>query len=161
MPRKKNNTENQEASEVPVKSGKADKLFNNIQKTVQQFVQGRSFHPSTLGELSTKLHLPEQHKDVLAKVLNSLIKQGVLEVIKGKFTCVKVEAKVNTVTGIMRLHPRGFGFVKPEDATITTQDIFIPKHLTNNAVDGDTVEVVVNMDSVSEKGPEGKVVNIT
>lgn len=174
MPRKKKITENQEAQPVqetaptppvkPAKSGKpskADKLFNNLQKTVQQFVQGRSFHPSTLGELSDKLHLPEQHRDVLAKVLNSLIQQGILEVIKGKFTCIKVEAKANTVTGIMRLHPRGFGFVKPEDATIATQDIFIPKHLTNNAVDGDTVEVVVNMDSVSEKGPEGKVIEIT
>lgn len=150
-----------EAPVAPVKSGKADKLFTNLQKTVQQFVQGKSFYPSTLGELSTKLHLPEQHHDVLAKVLNSLIKQGILEVVKGKFTCKRIaEPEVDTVTGILRLHPRGFGFVKPEGAKLSTQDIFIPKHLTNNAVDGDTVEVVVNMESVSEKGPEGKVQNI-
>ncbi len=38
-------------------------------------------------------------------------------------------------------------------------DIFIPRHLTNGAVDGDTVEVLVHP-VVSEKGPEGKVAKI-
>ena len=41
-----------------------------------------------------------------------------------------------------------------------TQDIFIPKPFTKNAVDGDVVEVLVNQESVSDKGPEGKVLAI-
>lgn len=160
MPNKKSKSIKSEKKEIPVKSGKADKLFTNLQKTVQQFVQGKSFHPSTLGELSAKLHLPEQHTEVLSRVLTSLINQGILEVTRGRFTCKKI-IEAETVSGILRLHPRGFGFVKPENATLATQDIFIPKHLTNNAVDGDTVEVLVNMDVISDKGPEGKVVNIS
>lgn len=144
------------------KSTKAEKLFNNLSKTVLQFIQGKSFHPTTLGQLAEKLHLPEQHLDILSNILNTLIEEGILEVIKGKFTYKKSSSSqsIDAVTGVLRLHPRGFGFVKPENATLATQDIFIPKHLTNHAVDGDTVEVLVNTEFVSEKGPEGKVINI-
>lgn len=158
MSNKHSRSKKKENNEISEKSGKAAKLFTNLQKTVQQFVQGKGYHPSTLGELSAKLHLPDQHAEVLSQVLTLLIKQGILEIVRGKFTCKKIQ-QVNTVTGILRLHPRGFGFVKPEDATLATQDIFIPKHLTENAVDGDTVEVLVNPE-ISEKGPEGRVVNI-
>lgn len=58
----------------------------------------------------------------------------------------------------MRMHPRGFGFVVPEDPE--QKDVFIPKHLTRNAVDGDLVEVTVMTGSKPEKGPEGEVLAI-
>lgn len=151
-------TDNESTAPLPQEMKKEGKLFANIQKTVLQYIQGKGYHPSTLGELRAKLHLPEQHIDLLSQILTTLIKQGIIEVIRGKFTCA--QPKINLVVGILRLHPRGFGFVKPENATITTEDIFIPKHLTKNAVDGDTVEIIVNTETVSEKGPEGRVANI-
>ncbi len=64
--------------------------------------------------------------------------------------------KRHTLTGTLSLHPRGFGFVIPEKGD---KDIFIPKHLTNGAVDGDTVEVI-SFPKASSKGPEGKIVKI-
>lgn len=63
-------------------------------------------------------------------------------------------------TGTIRVHPRGFGFLVPDDRAAYPQDIFIPKRFTKGAVDGDTVEVEVNTRFVSEKGPEGKVIKI-
>lgn len=60
--------------------------------------------------------------------------------------------------GILKVHHRGFGFLKPEGAE-TGEEIFIPKQFTLGAVDGDLVEVEVNP-IVSEKGPEGRVVKI-
>lgn len=158
MAKKQSKSKNSKNDELPIKLEKPNKLFLNIQRTVLQFVQGKSYQPSTLGELRTKLHLPEQHIELLSDVLNSLIQDGTLEVVRGKFTLKKL--RVHTVVGVLRLHPRGFGFVKPEEQTATTQDIFIPKHLTANAVDGDTVEVIVNTESVSEKGPEGRIAHI-
>ncbi len=65
-----------------------------------------------------------------------------------------------TIRGILRVHPRGFGFVTPDDATPETEDIFIPKHLTDNAVDGDHVEVELNPNYNREKGPDGKILAI-
>lgn len=70
------------------------------------------------------------------------------------------QAESKVITGTLRVHPRGFGFVVPEDATQSAQDIFIPKHLTDNAVDGDLVEVAINPDSNWDKGPDGKIVSI-
>lgn len=60
------------------------------------------------------------------------------------------------LTGVISMHSRGFGFVTIDQPTIYTQDIFIPRHLTNNAVHGDKVEVIVSSE-VSNKGPEGRV----
>ncbi|MEN9344424.1 MAG: hypothetical protein RLZZ453_1211 [Chlamydiota bacterium] len=57
------------------------------------------------------------------------------------------------------MHPKGFGFVIPDPSFGLTQDIFIPKHLTDTAVDSDLVEVAL-FDGQSEKGPEGKIINI-
>lgn len=73
---------------------------------------------------------------------------------------IKVFKNADFVTGLLRVHRRGFGFLQPDDRGVCPQDIFIPKHLTGNAVDGDKVEVKINHDIVSEKGPEGRVVAI-
>lgn len=58
--------------------------------------------------------------------------------------------------GIIRVHPRGFGFVIPEEG----EDIFIPKSSLSGAVDGDRVKVEINLKAVSEKGPEGRVLEV-
>lgn len=68
------------------------------------------------------------------------------------------QKKAATLIGTLQLHHRGFGFVTPE-RTFKSADIFIPKHLINGAVDGDTVEVEVSPE-VSSKGPEGKIVKV-
>lgn len=62
--------------------------------------------------------------------------------------------------GILRVHPRGFGFVQPADSSLFPEEVFIPKQFTHQAIDGDTVEVEINLLSRSEKGPEGRVVSI-
>ena len=64
------------------------------------------------------------------------------------------------VTGIIRIHPRGFGFLIPDEREIFPEDIFVPRHATKGAVDGDRVEVAINLDHISEKGPEGRVKKI-
>ncbi|HSX04096.1 MAG TPA: VacB/RNase II family 3'-5' exoribonuclease [Rhabdochlamydiaceae bacterium] len=69
-------------------------------------------------------------------------------------------AENEIITGILRMHPRGFGFVVPDSLFDCPGDVFIPKHLTDNAVDGDHVEIQVNPDSNWEKGPEGRVISI-
>jgi ribonuclease R len=67
--------------------------------------------------------------------------------------------KPELVQGIIRLHPRGFGFLLPEGKRGPKEEIFIPKHLTLHAVDGDRVEVAVKPE-ISPKGKEGKVLSV-
>jgi ribonuclease R len=61
------------------------------------------------------------------------------------------------VVGTLRVHPRGFGFLIPENRTLCPEDIFVPKSAISGAVDGDKVEVKIFANPYSEKGPEGKV----
>lgn len=109
-------------------------------------------------DLKERLGLPLQHNEVFHEVLQCLIKEGAIELKQGIYRLKKNPAEV--ATGVIRVHPRGFGFLQPHDPATYPVDIFIPKHLTHNAVDGDVVEVLINADSVSEKGPEGKVITI-
>ncbi len=135
------------------------RLYENLRKVVSQLVNGKNYHPMTLRELMGKLQLPDQHLEVFEEVLNSLMKDGSLHLNHGRYEIKKVSLNT-TILGVIRIHFRGFGFVKPDEPTPYTEDIFIPKHLTMNAVDGDKVEVEVNPE-ISEKGPEGKVTSIT
>jgi ribonuclease R len=62
----------------------------------------------------------------------------------------------NLKTGTISVHAvKGFGFVKVEGMD---KDIFIPKHLIHDAVNGDTVEVEIT--DITAKGPEGRVVAV-
>lgn len=77
-----------------------------------------------------------------------------------KTTKKKQNSKDGLVAGILRVHPRGFGFLQPDDKATYPQDVFVPRHLTFNAVDGDRVEVEINQEVYSDKGPEGRVLAI-
>lgn len=140
------------------KAPSEDKLFKNLFRVTEQFMQGKNFAPLTAMELLKKLNLPKEHKEIFKSVLKEIAAKGVAKFSKGRYYPFK--PNVDVVKGVIKLHRRGFGFVAPENTKLYDQDIFIPKHLTQNAVDGDTVEVEINPLSVSEKGPEGKITAI-
>jgi ribonuclease R len=137
---------------------KDDKLIENLAGVARQFIMGKGYRPMSESELFERLKLPEQHKDIFKKVIAKMLREGAIEKKDGRFAPPRSEADV--VTGIIRVNPRGFGFVQPDSKSQYIQDIFIPKHLTLNAVDGDSVEVIVNLETVSDRGPEGKVITI-
>jgi ribonuclease R len=139
-------------------SSKEEKLIQNLLKVIQQFISGKSYHPMSAEELVQRLSLHPLHVDRLFPILQQLIMQGMVELSHGKYIWKQKQADV--VTGVISVHSRGFGFLRADDPGLFPEDIFIPKHLTLNAVDGDKVEVVVNTEVQSEKGPEGKVVKI-
>lgn len=140
------------------KRSKEQRLLENLTRVIKQFVSGKGYIPLTDLELSQRLHLVPQHLDVLRQVLQDLVHSGEMEAKEGRYGTK--EATASVVTGILRVHPRGFGFLQPDDPVTYPQDVFIPKNLTQNAVDGDRVEVQINHDVVSEKGPEGRVIAI-
>jgi ribonuclease R len=141
-----------------VRSAKEEKLFNNLLKITEQFMGGKSFMPLTQAELMERLSLPPQHEEIFKQVLQQLISLNLIEYVQGRYAWK--HSRTDIVTGTLRMHPRGFGFVQPDNPALYPQDIFIPKHLTKNAVDGDVVEVLINQESISDKGPEGKVIAI-
>ena len=137
---------------------KDKKLSENLKKVIKQFFTGKGFQPSTLDELMGRLALPPLHKKTVLQCLKELLQEGAIEKCGDQYT-----SKIDTsliVSGVISVHPRGFGFLRTAPGSGFDQDIFVPKHLTQHAVDGDVVEVKVSLETVSEKGPEGRVISI-
>lgn len=146
------------SSKKTTRSGKEEKLFNNLLKITEQFMGGKGFKPLSKEELMQRLSLPPLHEEIFSQVLNELVHLHLIEESSGRYTWKA--SKQDIMTGTIKMHVRGFGFVLPDNRALFPEDVFIPKPFTKNAVDGDVVEVQINQDAFSEKGPEGKVVAI-
>lgn len=142
----------------PQQQSKEGRLFDNLLKIAQQFMGGKSYIAMREPELFERLRLPPQHREIFGRILDEMHRSGLVEISNNRYSLKS--SSVEIITGILRVHPRGFGFLQPEDTSSFSQDIFVPKHLIQNAVDGDTVEVLIDPTTFSEKGPEGKVVSI-
>ncbi len=138
-----------------MKKKKEDRTYHNLLRVAEEFIQGKNFASLSINAIMRKLNLPEELLPPFKRALDSLVQKGLCNFSNGLYQPKRQPHEV--ATGIIRINPRGFGFVNPDDASLFPQDIFIPKHLTQNAVDGDRVEVRVNLMVRSEKGPEGKV----
>lgn len=147
-----------EKEEIIFNSPKDERLYQNLLRVTLQYMQGKGFSSATESDLLKRLGFPPQHAELFREVLKTLVKQKSIELVRGEYRFLKDH--IDTITGIIRMHARGFGFVVADNQEQNPVDIFIPKPFTLNAVDGDHVEVQINTESVSEKGPEGKVVAI-
>lgn len=104
------------------------------------------------------LQLSEQLFPLFKEAIGDLIQSGEI-IVKKKQLHLKSREK-SEITGVIKIHPRGFGFVQPDDRKRFPQDIFIPKPFTENAVDSDYVKVELFETRESPKGPEGRVIEI-
>ncbi|MGL4540175.1 MAG: ribonuclease R family protein [Candidatus Rhabdochlamydia sp.] len=118
-----------------------------------------SYEPITPEELFKKIQLPPSAYSTFESTLSDLIKKEQICLRKKKLYPAE-QAQEQTLIGTLRLHPKGFGFVIPDERAKWPQDIFIPKNYTESAIDADCVKVAVNTNSLSEKGPEGKILLI-
>jgi ribonuclease R len=146
------------AKTPPKESPKQSRLADNLSKSILQFMSGKRYKPMKQSELLERLHLPPQLWDTCTKIVGELIKSGEIQVNKNLLGLAREKEEV--VSGILRMHPKGFGFVIPDNPREYPQDIFIPKHLADNAIDGDHVEVLLNLEAISDKGPEGRIVSV-
>ena len=131
---------------------KRPKIASNLARTLNQYIHGKRYTPSTLSELTKQLDIAEVHRPLFQKILDDLVEKKELTLQRDKYT---LPSSATLVTGIISVHKKGFGFLRVAEGP----DVFVPKHVMMDAVDGDTVEVEVNP-VVSAKGPEGVVVAI-
>ena len=75
------------------------------------------------------------------------------------------EREGETLTGIIRMASGGYGFLVPDNASLDSEDIFIPAKFVGFALDGDQVKIKLlpprpGHPEDSERGPVGKVLEI-
>ena len=145
--------------DLPKLSKKEERLFQNLLKVTYEYIKSKRYTPQSRHSLIDKLRIHPDHLAIFDHVLKDLKDKG--SVVESLEKYVKTEddndIKANIATGTIKVHHKGFGFVSSPDLL---EDVFIPKPCMNNAVDGDTVEILISSE-VTEKGPEGKVLSIT
>lgn len=128
-------------------------LLEERKKIIMDIVNSEEYVPMKLKELAMILNVPKEDRADLEEVLNILISEGKIGLSKkGKYG----KPSENLLIGKYEGNARGFGFVTIEGEE---EDIFISESNSNNALNGDTVQVAIRS-SREGKRREGAIVRI-
>lgn len=141
------------------KKKSSNRIIENLKKVLNQYIHGKGFTSLSSEELIAKLSIPLQHAPAFQAILQDCVDTGAL-LKNEKNLFVSPSESIEHIRGTLRTHMRGFGFVEPNDRKRFPQDIFIPKHLTATAVDGDCVDIEITGPGLADKGPEGRVIAV-
>lgn len=111
--------------------------------------------PLFLREISKDLNIERQWRGTLRKILRGLIKEGkIVRIPHNRYGLPEV---LELVTGRVKRHPDGYGFVIPEEEG--REDIFISPKDLKGVMNGDRVAVKVESRK-GKKGSRGRIVKI-
>ena len=115
-------------------------------------------HPATVRELLQQLGLPPSQRSTLRRRLAALVDAGKLIRVRGNR--YGQPDLMRLVTGRIQTHPRGFGFVTPEQPIEGVDgDLYIAGANLNQALHGDRVVARVESRRAADRA-EGRIVRI-
>ncbi|KKB41461.1 ribonuclease R [Bacillus thermotolerans] len=120
------------------------------------YMKEESYKPLTVKELEETLQVEDSAEfKEFVKALVYMEEKGL--VVRTRANRYGLPEKMNLVRGKISGHSKGFAFLMPEEEGM--DDIFIPPHETNGALNGDTVLVRVSSETSGSRR-EGTVVRI-
>jgi len=108
--------------------------------------------PLLLREIYHFLSIPSELRKEVRKLVKQLVEEEKLVQVKRRK--YGLPEHFSLVKGKLRVHPEGFGFVETEDG----ETVFIPPRKIGKALDGDLV--LVRIEKIAKKGPEGKILKV-
>ncbi|GKV65536.1 ribonuclease R [Sporosarcina sp. NCCP-2331] len=125
-----------------------DTFEKELQERVMSLVKEESYQPLTVHEIQEKFGMEQaaEFKE-LVKMLVQLEQSG--KIVRSRTNRYGLPEQMNLLRGKFIGHAKGFGFVVPED--VTGDDVFIPPHEVNSAMNGDTVLVRVSGNSQGDR----------
>ena len=118
------------------------KIMEERKNMLLDLMKDPTYVPMKLKELAMLLGVPKEQRGELEEVLHELAASRKIGISKkGKYARSEAFAQ----TGIFTAHHRGFGFVTIEGRE---GDLFVPPDDTGDAMDGDTVQVVVDENGI-------------
>ncbi|WP_332648695.1 ribonuclease R [Lysinibacillus sp. 54212] len=113
---------------------------NELQQRILAFMKEEDYKPLTVAEIEEVFGLEdaEEFKE-LVKTLVKMEAQGLI--VRSRSNRYGLPERMNLLRGRFIGHAKGFGFVAPEEEGM--DDIFIPPHEINGAINGDTVLIRV------------------
>ncbi|MGM9950540.1 MAG: ribonuclease R, partial [Lysinibacillus sp.] len=129
---------------------------NELQQRILTFMKEDDYKPLTVAEIEDAFELEEAEEfKELVKTLVKMEAQGLI--VRSRSNRYGLPERMNLLRGRFIGHAKGFGFVAPEEEGM--DDIFIPPHEINGAINGDTVLIRV-MKETSGDRREGTVIKI-
>lgn len=129
---------------------------NELQQRVLDMMKDDGYKPMTVSEIEDALELEEA--DDFRELVKTLVKmeaQG--QIVRSRSNRYGLPERMNLLRGRFIGNAKGFGFVAPEEQGM--DDIFIPAHEVNGALNEDTVLVRVLKEQSGDRR-EGTVVKI-
>lgn len=125
-------------------------------KEILDFMREKIYKPSNIKELECAFELTnaDQFKELI-KLMNELEETG--EVIRTRANNYGLPDKMNLLRGKLQGHPKGFGFVIPEESDEI--DVYVQAKDINGAMNGDQVLVRLSYKSSGAR-PEGEIIRI-
>lgn len=122
---------------------------------IMEILSAHSYKPMNTDELANVLGLEKNEKKELRKVIDGLMKDGL--VIKIKKEKIVLPEEYGVYTGRIDVNKRGFGFVARGEGK---EDIFVPENAMKTAMHGDKVQVKVIRENAGSRRAEGEVLQI-
>ena len=122
-------------------------------------------------ELIHFLGIPKEEKKDFTTLLEEMVEEGLLSFSakEGRHSSLTAKPeekghskasmqKERTLKGIYSKAKKGFGFVSLSEKEL--DDIYIPKGSEGNAMDGDTVQILITKEKQGDSSAEGKIVKV-
>ena len=112
---------------------------------ILEHVASRHYAPGTVDELCEAMNISADQRDAFTEAIDHLLDEG--HVVAGTEDTIALPPPGDTMTGTLRRHEKGFGFLSPDNPT-EHGDLFIPPGKLGDAMSGDRVKAKV----IREKG---------
>ena len=122
-------------------------------------------------ELIHFLGIPKEEKKDFTALLEEMLEEGLLSFSakEGRHSSLSAKPeergnskssmqKERTLKGVYSKAKKGFGFVSLSEKEL--DDIYIPKGSEGNAMDGDTVQILITKEKQGDSSAEGKIVKV-
>lgn len=121
-------------------------MSNRYKSMVLQHISNRTYEAGQMRKIAEDLGVPAEDFNDFQNVVRQLVDAGQVVIGTGEKIALPPMGKV--VTGKIRVHEKGFGFIIPDVAS-AHGDLFVPGGMTGGALSGDRVRA----DVVKRQGP--------
>ncbi len=142
----------------------------SLERKLYNYMKRANYRPMKHTELIRSLRIEHSKRTQVREALKSLSDKG--KIVRLRKNRWGLPDSRQTVTGIISIHPDGFGFVTSKESDV---DIFIPRRWTGTALHSDEVQVVISSSKKVQslknnrrkrrggeaaKGPKGRVIQV-
>lgn len=130
---------------------------NEIRKeAIIKLLKSKAYNPMKIKELAIVLNVGKPDRPLLDEVLGDLVKEGkIIRTNRGRFVTPE---SLNLMVGTFQGHPKGFGFLIPDDTSL--HDVFISADGINGAMHRDRIICKITRPEIEGKRAEGEVTQI-